>query len=112
MYDMVQLNDQTVAVITKVEVASFRVITQRGVSYDSPPAGDRPAPQQQVRRCPGRRQQPGGPKDDVVTVNSGEHRGKQGTIKHIYRYFLFLYLTLSTPTTPAYSSCPPSRSLS
>ena len=90
MYDMVQLNDQTVAVITKVEVASFRVITQRGISMtvklqeigrrrNSKFAAALDAASNQVG------------KDDVVTVNSGEHRGKQGTIKHIYRHFLFLF---------------------
>jgi len=90
MYDMVQLNDQTVAVITKVEVASFRVITQRGTTMT--------VKLQEIGRrrnskfaaaLDGASNQVG--KDDVVTVNSGEHRGKQGTIRHIYRHFLFLF---------------------
>ena len=90
LYDLVQLSDAMVAVIVKVEVASFKVLTQRGVQLtvklqelgakrSSRFAAALDAAGNQITR------------DDVVHVNSGEYRGKQGTIKHIYRHFLFLY---------------------
>ena len=90
LYDLVQLSDSVVAVITKVEVASFKVLTQRGVSLtvklqelgmrrSSKFAAALDGHGNQIAR------------DDVVHVNAGEYKGKQGTIKHIYRHSLFLY---------------------
>ena len=90
LYDLVQLSDAMVGVIVKVEVASFKVLTQRGVvltvklqelgiKRSSRFAAALDASGNQITR------------DDVVHVSSGEYRGKQGTIKHISRQFLFLY---------------------
>jgi len=87
----VQLADHSsVGCIVKIDVASFRVLTQRGVVETiklqeigakrfSKYAAALDSASNQLSR------------DDVVVVHSGEHRGQQGTIKHIFRHFLFLF---------------------
>ena len=90
LHDLVQLSDNLVAVITKVEVASFKVLTQRGVNMTVrlQEIGQRRS-SKFAAALDSQHNQLG--RDDVVTVISGESKGRQGTVKHIYRHFLFLF---------------------
>lgn len=90
LHDLVQINPHTVGCIVKVEREAFRVVDQQG----------------QVRRVRAQEvTQKRGVRDavaldsqhnqvkvgDVVNVIDGPNKGIQGTVKHIFRSFLFLH---------------------
>ena len=90
LYDLVQLTNDTVGVIVKVEIASFKLLTNRGVVQTvrlAEISGKRSSRFATALDSLGNQLQ----RDDVVNVHSGTHAGKQGTIKHIYRRHLFLF---------------------
>jgi transcription elongation factor SPT5 len=90
LYDLVTVGRDIVGVITRVETNSFRIMDTKEVIHrirlqevgrkrNSRFAVAIDAKDQQIQR------------DDIVKVIGGQHKGKQGTIKHIYRSFIFLW---------------------
>jgi len=90
LHDLVQINPQTVGVIVRIEKDAFRVLDNNGnvqnirlqeignkrnlrdaVSFDSN--------HNQIHIS------------DVVQVKDGTYKGRQGTIRHLYKYFAFLH---------------------
>jgi len=90
LFDLVQINPHTVGVIIKVERDSFRILDNNGTvqtirlqeighkrnSKDTVAFDNRQNPLSQ---------------GDIVKVLDGQYKGRQGTIKHIFKYFAFLH---------------------
>ena len=88
--DLVQLNDQTVGVIVRLERENFHVLSMHGKVVEA-------KPQSLTKRRENRQavaldsQQNTIQKRDIVTVIDGPHSGIGGEIKHLYRSFAFLH---------------------
>lgn len=89
LYDLVAMSRDAVGVIVRVEMGYFQIMDQKGTIHrvrlqevtrrrDSKFAVALDANDNQISR------------NDVVVVKAGPHGGKQATIKHIFRSFVFL----------------------
>jgi transcription elongation factor SPT5 len=90
LFDLVQISGDVVGIIVKVEIASFKLLTNRGIvqSVRLQEIG-----MKRHSKFAAALDSQGNQlvKDDVVVVQLGPNAGKQGTIKHIHRSTLFLF---------------------
>eukprot|EP01105_Mastigella_eilhardi_P026349 TRINITY_DN7567_c0_g1_i1.p1 TRINITY_DN7567_c0_g1~~TRINITY_DN7567_c0_g1_i1.p1 ORF type:complete len:1185 (-),score=297.14 TRINITY_DN7567_c0_g1_i1:62-3595(-) len=91
--DLVQLSatPQTVGVIVKIERASFKVLDNTGKLLSVPlqqmgPKRNNPHTEMTLD-CNQKPLSVG----ELVSVIDGPNKGRQGTIRHIFRYFVFIY---------------------
>lgn len=90
--DLVVLGQTNVGVITRVGRDDFQVLNQNDVSVRvrlQEPRGKRNS--SSARAAALDRNQNHIQSNDVVNVVDGPHKGQLGTIKHMYRAFLFLH---------------------
>ncbi|KJE92244.1 transcription factor Tat-CT1 [Capsaspora owczarzaki ATCC 30864] len=90
LYDLVQLDPQTVACITKIEKDSFKVLDQNGsVQRIEPRAISQKRNSKFSMSLDGEHNSIQA--DDIVKIMDGAFTGRQGTIKHIYRSVAFVH---------------------
>jgi len=90
LHDLVQINPQTVGVIVKIEKDSFKVLDNNGTvqAIRLQEIGNKRNLRDAVSFDANHNQIGIG---DVVKVKDGNYKERQGTIKHLYRYFAFLH---------------------
>jgi len=90
LHDLVQLDTSTVGVIVKVERDSFKILDTNGHtrSVRLQEVGNKRNSRNAIAFD--KHSNPIGTAD-VLQVIDGPHKGKQGTVRHIYRYFAFLH---------------------
>lgn len=91
IFDLVQLNQQTVGMIFKIEGTAFKVLDHSG-KVQTVPLQQMGQKRGNVRAetCLDSRQN-AIKVGDHVDVIDGPFKGRQGAVRHIYRYFVFLY---------------------
>eukprot|EP00743_Colponemidia_sp_Colp-15_P002010 GILK01002184.1.p1 GENE.GILK01002184.1~~GILK01002184.1.p1 ORF type:complete len:703 (+),score=101.51 GILK01002184.1:3-2111(+) len=88
--DLIQLNPQTVGMVVKVDRESFGVLTQQGV-VQLVPLQDMGPKRNNKMAVALDSQNNTLAVEDMVRVTDGPHKGKQGTIKHLHRAFVFIH---------------------
>lgn len=90
LHDLVRINDaRTVGVIVKIEKDQFRVLDQNGEVLAIPEAAMGPKVHQRDPMSFDK-QHASVAQGDLLKVVEGPHKGKQGKVIHIYRFYAFL----------------------
>jgi transcription elongation factor SPT5 len=83
--DMVQIDPQTVGVIVQIQKENFQVLNMHGKGIGVKPAALQKKRENRSAVALDSEQNPV-QKDDVVKVIDGPHSGRQGQIRHLFRY--------------------------
>lgn len=90
LYDLVEIGQGNVGCVVRVELKSFKILNTRGQVLDVPlqQMGQKKRTKFAVTFDP-----KGNPmtRDDVVRITQGPHQGRQCTVKHVYRSWVYLY---------------------
>lgn len=88
IHDLVQINPQTVGMIVKIEPDTFKILDNNG-NIQSVRMQEMGSKRRHESQAFDSQQNPLSV-GDVLKVTEGPSKGKQGTIKHLFKYFAFL----------------------
>lgn len=90
LYDLVEIGQGNVGCIVRVDMRSFQLLDTRGTVHtvSLQQMGQIKRSKYAVTFDSNNNQMT---RDDVVRIKSGDHKGRQCTVKHVYRNWVFLY---------------------